>query len=709
MQDHKLKLSDVVTELGTLVEDAIDFIETEQEPAWAIAEKYYKGGTDLPEYEGRSNVVKTEVRDAIRNTLPSVMRVLLQTRKPVVYLPSSIKHADWVDQQAEYVNQLFWSNNGYFHLFTAISEALKLRLGILKVHWVPNPRHTYQKYTKATEALLDELLESPLFEVLDYEYTEDEDVTSMGNERTYTIEGYKVEENGKIVLEAVPNYEFFISRNVNSIEDAIERGVHGHRTLATVAEALELGIPDDIDWEQLDAEDPEDRGHTTSSTERRGYTKDSPNANKDVDILNYEFTLTEAYASYDLKGEGSPQLYKFLLGGTNNKYLHHEQVEDSPFALVVPSPVPFTVYGDSHTDLTANEQDTSSSLLRAMIDNAHAANGTKFAADPTKTNFDDLMNPAINAPVRKRAGDTLQMIQIPFTGQGNLATLQYLDQDIQNKVGVSKAAQGLDPDALQSTDKDAVRNTIMTGQGQTELMVRNIVETGLIRAFKLMLRLSIRHHAPLQILNTKGKNIPINITMFDPDASAQPNVGIGTANQVQKSASMMFVYQQQKELMAQYGPNNPFTSFSQMYNALEDILEANSIYNPGRYFNVVTPSVEKVWAEAQEKAKAAAQQAAAENAPMDPSKAYLTVEAQRSLVKKMEIAAQTQQRANELMLKALESSEKMDLERDKLEYEQAIALDERGNPNLTRRVEEEQETNERIQTTDATRTRPSGE
>jgi hypothetical protein len=698
-----ITLETAITELGILIEDADDFVTSELESNWADAERYYKGGTDLEEYEGRSNVVKTEVRDAIRNTLPSVMRTLLHARKPVDYFPTSIQHAAWVEQQAEYVTQLFWETDGYYQLYNALVEALKLKIGVLKAAWEPNPKPVFNRYTNVSFEFVESLLADDTFEVEDYEVTD----TQLGGVTLYNVEGYRVHENGAIIQEAVPNYEFFISRNVNSIEQAKARGVHGQKGIVSVSEALEMGLPDGTDWLALDAEDPEQSDKTSSSMARRGYAKQGENDPSSVDVLRHQFLLTEAYVEYDLKGEGQTQLYKFYLGGTSYTYLHHEEVEDSPFSLIIPNPIPFTVYGDSMADLTMNEQDTSTSLLRAMIDNAHASNGAKIAADPTKTNFDDLMNPAINAPIRKRAGDTIQTIQIPFTGQGNLAALQYLDQDVQNKVGVTKAAQGLDPDAMQSTDKNAVLNTIMTGQGQTELMVRNIIETGLIRHFKLLLRLSIRHHSPIRLMKTKGKVIPINIQMFDPDAVAVPAVGLGTASPMQKQAALTFIYNEQKQVMDKYGPNNPFTSYSQIYNTLEDLMEANSIYNVGRYFNIVTPQIEEQWAKAQQEQAQLAQEQAQKSQPMDPSKAFITVEAQKAELKRLDIAAISQREAQKLSFEATKAAEELDIKRDQLVLERAVKLAEVGQQARELEIKKEQATNARIPTASNTGSKKS--
>ena len=688
--DFGISLDDAVRDLRVHCEDAVNFLSSELEDHWSKAERYYNGEVDLEEFEGRAKVVKTETRDAIRNLMPSIMRILMQARMPVQYIPTDVRHAAWVDQQGEFICQLFYRMGGYIELYQAVVEALKLKVGPMKAWWEEDPRPKYCTYTKIPIEMINQLVSDETFEMDEFE--ECEDAPGL-----YDAAGYRNHLNGCLKIESIPNYEFFISRNVNSIEMALERGVHGQKALVTVAEAIDMGIEYD-DWIALDPEDPEQSDFTTSSQERRGYNKDDTDILSHTDLSAHQFTLHEVYCQFDLRNTGRAQTYKFLLGGSAYTYLHHEEVDDSPYALIVPIPIPHTVYGHSIPDLTINEQDTSTSLLRATVDNAHAANGARIAADPTKTNFDDIMNHALNSPIRKRAGDTLQMIQVPNTGQQNLGLMQYLDADIQNKVGVTKAAQGLDPDALQSTDKNAVMNTIATSQGQTELMVRNIVETGLIRLFRLALRIATRHMDPMQLMKTKGTVIPVNLLHFDPDAAAVPNVGLGTASPQQKQAALQFIYTEQQKYMEKFGPNNPFTSFSQMYHTLEDMLEASAVYNVERYFNIVTPDVEKQWARQQQEQQQIAAEQAAQNQPMDPSQAFLQVEGIKAQTKGMELASEAALEQEKLRLKAIEIETDDDYKRDDLAQRRVIELAKIDQTKRSKEITEEQADNEKLST-----------
>lgn len=688
MAKKKPNIEDVTDEVSYFVEDAVDFFSSELEEDWELAEAYFDGKTRMASTPGRSNVVKTEVRDAIRNTMPSIMRVLLQARKIVEYIPNSVQSAPWVEQQSEFITQRFWACDGYRQLYACIMDAAKLKIGPIKAFWIENPNPTYFRYTAITMEQLDELLSAPDIEIDEIEEAETDNVPNV---TLYDVEGYQNFPDGKLMIESVPPAEFFVNRNAYSMADAVERGVHGHRRNVTVSEAIELGLEYD-DWSELDDDDPEQDEFTESAAYRRGYQKRDENNFHSEDPLRHEFLLTEAYATYDLEGDGRPQLYRFWFGGTSYKYIDHEPVEESPFEVICLNPIPHSVVGHSIADLLLDEQDTSTSLLRATIDNAHASNNPRLAADPYRTNFDDLRSQRLGAPIRNRGGDPIQAVSIPFTGAGLLPLLQYIDQDNQNKVGVTKAAQGLDPDAMQSTDKNAVINTIQTSQGQVDLMVRNVIETGLIPIFKKMLKLSARHMPTVQLMRTKGNVIPISQANFDPDLVAVPNVGLGTASPMQKKQALMMILQQQKEFMQTMGMNNPFTSYVQVYNTLEDMAELDGITDVSRYFKMVTPGVEKQLAQAQQKAAAEQQK----EGPVDPSKAMVTIEQIKAQQKDREALASQALEERKLAQKSISEQQRIDVERDRLAQERVIKFTELGEAAKAREesLKKEQDSND---------------
>jgi hypothetical protein len=683
--DFGITRDDAVAELRYQVEEAVNFMWSEFEDDWATAERYFAGECDLPTEVGRSNAVKTEVRDIIRAAMPNILRTIYQAKTPVDYIPSHIRHAAFIEQQALFVNQQFKKSGGYRILYNAVQQAAKLKVAPIKTWWEENPTPKYFKMTGLLAEEVEELKAAPDVEVTSVE------ISPNGGEALgmFDVEGRQYFSNGRIVCEDFPVYEFFVSRNATSLEDA---RVHGHQRSVTVGEAIEMGLDYD-DWSELTGTDPEQKHAAAQSRARRGYSVDNSDEDSE-DLTQKEILLTEVYCKFDLDGDGREERYCFYLGGTSYKYIDHHEVEDYCIDLICLDPMPYTVIGRSLADIAVEMQDNETSILRAVIDNAHMANNPRYAGDPNQVDFNDLMNNAIGAPIKTKGAANIQVVDIPFTGGALIPFLEYLEQDTEQRIGITKAATGLDPDALQSTDKNAVMNTIQLSQGQVELMARNVVETGLVGVFQKMLRLSMRHLDRLQVIRTKGEILPVDISVFDPDLAAEVNVGIGTAGFEQRLMTLNFILGKQEQIMQAYGMDNPFTSLTQIYNTLEDIVEMGGLRNPGRYFSVVTPQMEMEIAQKQAEAAAQAAQEAAENQPMDPSVALLQIEQLKAKIKQLEIMSQARQKELELEHKALKDMEDLDIRRDEMVQRRVIELRKIGEDRLNKMIEQKQKAND---------------
>jgi len=655
---YKVNKKNAIASVRSAVEYATDFIESELLPNWERAEKYFAGEVDAPDVSGRSTAVKTEVRDSIRSLKPSVMRVLLSSSKIVSYEPVSVASAGFVDQQALYVTQLFWKNDGYRVIYNASDEAMKKKIGPIKTWWEEAVTNDAYTMTGLSEQTANEMLTDENFDVTS--------VTQEGN--TFTLKGVLVETNGRIRMEAFPASEYFVSPDSSDRESAY---VHGHRRTVTVADAIDLGL-EYKNWLDLGVDD----GVDDEDNHRAGYNVQSgAEKGEDAeDILNHEFTLTECYVELDLLGTGRRQKYCFWLGGEHNVYIDHDEVDDWCIDVVEIDPVPFSMFGNSIPDIISKDQDTSTSLLRAVIDNAHAANNPRFAANPMLVDFRDLMSNTLNSPVKLKQNGVVQVIDIPFTGQQLLPLMQHLEQGTTNKVGVTKAAQGLDPNAMQSTDKNAVQNTIALAQGQVELMVRNIIETGLVPVFRRLLRLSMEHMDPMQLVSVQGQHIPLSTAQFDAALCARPRVGLGNANDEQRMGALQFALQKQEGILQQFGLDNPFTSLSQLYNTLEDIMELNNVSNVGRYFKVVTPEIEAELAKKMAEDKAAAEKAAAENQPADPAETLKEIEKIKAQAKLQEAQMKADGEQAQLDLDTAVAQNRAMLEEAKLRQKTAVDL-----------------------------------
>lgn len=654
-EHEPISLEEAVDDLKEQVKDAISFMETELHPQWQIAEEFYAGRSEVKKQEGRSQVTSTEVRDAVRKLKPSAMRVFTSSSALVQFLPFSANqfYAGQVsEQQTIYCNQLFWRSNGYRALLDTVQNAFLKKVGILKVEAEAEDKERFYNATGMDAERYMALTQLPDVTILDTEEHEIDEMTSF-----YDVRFVHTKTNTCIKVSNPDLLKFFVDEEATSPDDAT---VIGERDNITVSEARKMGIEYD-DWEEL-------QPHDFSDVEEQ---KESPSGKnrlrKSKDMSKHAFLLTEVYAEYDLEGTGIAQLYKFYLGGVDYVYLHHERVPHNPYAVCQSDPMPNEFFGRSIFDLTREDQNTLTSLLRATCDNAHLSNNTRLAVHETMVNMRDVLNPQLGAPIRFRAPGMIQEIGVTSSVGSMLPLINELRTNSNNKVGVTDASVGLDPDALQSTDKDAVLNTIQLAQGQVELMVRNIAETGLVPLFRKMLTLSIMHTSPTQYIEVTGDYVPVDQMQFDPDMYSQPKVGMGNPDVQMKMAALQQVAQKQETVISELGFQNPIAPLHMLYNTYEDMLKMSGIHNIGRYFNNITDEM----AQGLDQQR---QQAAEAQQPPDPSAVLKEIEQIKGQLRLQEKQLELEEKERERGFKAIVQEANDDLKRDEMAQKRELEI-----------------------------------
>ena len=250
-----------------------------------------------------------------------------------------------------------------------------------------------------------------------------------------------------------------------------------------------------------------------------------------------------------------------------------------------------------------------------------------------------MLNNEIGGIVRTKQPGAITPQAVPFVAGQTLSALQYFDQEIENKTGVTKASMGLHPDALQSTTAAAVQATVQAQAGQIEVMARNLAEGGMRQLFMLMLKLTHENVQEEQMMRLNGNDyIPVDPRSWNISMDVTVNVGLGTGQEEQKLAALMQAFQTQQQILGQYGPQNGIVTLTQVRNTIADMLALNGIRNSTRYFNAMNPQIEQQILQQQQ--QAAQQQ---QGQPQDAqAQAYLQAEMAKVQAKSQSDMAQLQ-------------------------------------------------------------------
>ena len=653
------------------IQDAVDFCESEIAEDRIKAQRYFDGETDIGEEDGRSKVVSTKVRDTVRAIKPSLMRVFLSTDKPVEFVPRNQEDVQMAEQATKYMHYQFNELNGYRVLNDAIHDALIKKVGVVKVYWDTYQEQEIYDFQGLNDMEFSVLVNEDDVEVLEHTTQMVMEMDQMGMEMEAPRHDLKIArtvEKGKMCVESVPPEEFFIDRNSRSIDDYY---VVAHRTEMRVGDLVAMGY----DYEEVYDLSGLQHSDTFSEVEeyqRRGYEEDY----SDEDVQDPSMRLvavTEAYIKIDVNGTGVAQLHKVTLGGNQYKLLDYEPCGQIPFAVFEVDPEPHTFYGRSVADLILNDQDAATAMLRGVLDNVALTNNPRVEIVDGAVNVDDLLNNEIGGIIRVKQSGAIQPQAVPFVAGQTLSALQYFDQQVEDKTGVTKASTGLSPDALQSTTATAVAATMQAQAAQIEVMARNLAEGGMRQMFRLMLKVMVENVDEEQMMRLQGQSyIPVDPRSWNTGMDVSINVGLGTGREDQKVAVLNQALQMQIQIFQSYGPGNGMVSLSNIRNTLSDILAINGVRNSERYFMPLNPAMEQQMM--------MQQQQQGQQQQGDPNAAYLQAEQMKAQAKmqsdQMKVMAKSQLDQQKMMLDAQQAMANDDLKRDELDQDLLISAAE---------------------------------
>jgi|DEB0MinimDraft_6_1074348.scaffolds.fasta_scaffold00653_9 hypothetical protein len=588
------------------VSDAIDFIESEIAQDRIKAQRYFEGEVDLGEEEGRSKIVATKVRDTIRQIKPSLMRVFLSNESYVQFTPSKPQDVEAADVATRYVHSQFTEKNGYRVINDVFHDALLKKAGVVKVYWDEAQKSDTHEYTNLTEEEFMLLAQDDDVDVTQHSVTYEVQMDEQGVEIQIPFHDAKIVRTtteGSLRVESVPPEEFFVDRNSKSIDDFY---VIGHRTEMRAGDLVAMGYDPDIVF-SLSGISDHDTMAEAEDFERRGYDQEQDEDIRDPSMR--KVAVTEAYMRIDVDGTGVAQLHKITMGGGQYQLLDYEPWDQIPFAVFECDPEPHAFFGRSVADLIIEDQDAATAILRGVLDNIAMVNNPRLAMVEGQVNIDDLLNNEIGGIVRLRDPNAVQQLNIPFAAGQVLGAMQYYDQVVESKTGVSKASVGLDPDALNNQTATAARLTASAAAGQIEVIARNLAEGGMSRMFKLMLKLLAENSPEEQMMRmTGGMFRPIDPRSWNTEMSISVNVGLGTGKEDERLMALQQTLQTQLQFYQTGGPNNGIVSMTNIRNTLADILAITGIRNSDRYYQTMTPEIEAQLIMMQQQAMAQAAQ-----------------------------------------------------------------------------------------------------
>ena len=569
------------------IRESLNHFESEYSSERIRALDFYLGEPMGNEVEGRSQVISTEVSDTIEAIMPNLMRVFTSNDKYVRFNARTAEDVDRAEQISDYCNYIInHQNDGYKVLYNWFKDALLFRLGVVKYHFEETESVTEEEYEGLNETELAALLANPNIEVVgSIETFEQEaiidEVTGMIMEppASYDLTVKVKETGGKIKIQNIPPEEFLVNRRATSLEDA---HFVAHRTTMTVSDLVAMGYDRDVIEKHAGNSDLDvDQERTARFQDLEAVTGTDPSDPTLAEVVYYECIM-----KVDYDNDGIAEMRRICaIGEAGTEILHNEPFDHIPFAVVSPILMPHRLIGRSIYDMTEDLQVIKSTLLRQYLDSVYSSTLPRMGVVEGMVNIDDVLDGTAGGVIRMRQAGAIQPIMGNAVGGEVRPLMDYIDQIKEQRTGMSKASQGLDANALQSTTASAISATVRGAQVKLESYARTMAETGVKDLFRGILHLVTKYDNKPKIVRLRNEFVPIDPREWTDQYDVVVQVGLGTADDEQKIAFLTQIASKQEQILMQMGPDNPVVTMEQYVNTLRSIAEIGGFKDADQFFN----------------------------------------------------------------------------------------------------------------------------
>jgi len=596
--------------LSNQIDNALGYLGGHLSQSRRKSLEYYLGDKLGTEIDGRSQVVSTDVSDTVESILPNLLRVFTASDNVVRCDPVTAEDVPLAEQASAYLNHVFYKeNNGFQLLYNFFKDALIEKNGFLKIYYDESEtveHETYKNLTKAEKDALNDTKDD--IEEVEEEVFEDESAkedyeklieqyeargvdVSQVQKPDFTLYNCKIKRTkkaGKVKIESVPPEEFLISRNAKSIDDA---DFVSHKVLMSRSDLVAMGY----DEEEVNSLPKSDEDIFNTEEIVRSRNIDEFNIDSATDKSTEKVLIYESYVRYDFDEDGIAELRKIISAGdSGSMVLENMPCDNIPFVTITPIPMPHRFYGRSISELVEDIQLMKSTVMRQLLDNMYLTNNNRVAIMDGMVNMDDLLTTRPGGVVRTKQppNQVMQPLQAQPISNQAFPMLNYLDTVREARTGITKSAQGLDADTLNSKTATGV-NTLMTQtQMRSELIARIFAETGVKDLFRKIFELMIKYQDKEKIVMLNNQYVPVRPTEWKDKFNINIVVGLGTGSKEQQIMMLNNILERQLQaFQLQGGKEMPMVTLKNMYNTLSKIIENAGLKNVESYF--VNPDVGK--------------------------------------------------------------------------------------------------------------------
>lgn len=505
------------------------------------------------EVDGEAQIVSSEVQDSIEWILPALLKTFTATDKAVSFEPMTEADVKGAEQATDACNYVFYKqNNGFLILYTAIKDMLTVKN--CAVMWRKEDQETVSSvpFNGATEEMLALMLQE--------EDAEIESATPMQvqDEQGNIVLAYKgrlkkTEKRSIVRVEAFAPDTLLVQRDWTS--PLLQDCPYVCRLMrVTLSDLKMMGL--DATADELRGSDSLDYG-TNGLQTRITQVEDTSADYFAKDDLNEDDSMAEGWLRIefvlaDRDGDGIAE--RLCIYRLRDKILKCDVVSHVQIATSSPILNSHRWDGMSIYDLVGSLQKLNTELLRQILNNLYLTNNprTKVLTDANWSplvNIDDLLDSRAGGIIRQRQPDAVTEQVIPFSAGASMPMLEYVQGMRENRTGVSRTSQGLNPDSLNNTATGRQIDQTAAMQ-RIELIARIIAETLVKPIFQGILKTLTDGDMQKLAFRLRDEFVEYDPNEWRDWYDMTINVGLGTGDTQAKAAQLMMIAQLQEKGLA---------------------------------------------------------------------------------------------------------------------------------------------------------------
>ncbi len=519
---------------------------------------YYRGQMpDVPTLPGRSRAASTDVAEAVETILPDLVEIFTGGEDVASFTPAAPQDEAAARQETDYVNHVVFNENpGFLILYTLFKDALLSKTGLVKFWW-----------------------EDPGAEARAPPWGDEDGDLGLA----ILAEAGQMAGRGRsgVKIQAVPPEDFTIAADAISLASAHYCAMRSRpRAQALIAEGY-----DPVLVEQMPAYGSGGDGLVARARDAAGeHNLAPPGGQGDLRCVE----VVEHYIRLDADGCGRPCLWKVVTGAGETLVLDRTRVERAPFAAITPYLTPHRFYGRSVADVLMEVQRIKTALTRMALDSGYFALNQRQEVALERANaftISDLLRNEPGVPVRSRTGDAVRPIAAGGLGFDAFSALEYFSTVGEQRSGIVRNAQGLNPDTLHDTAEGAMA-MMSAAQKRVRLIARIFAETGIKDLFLGVHDLVRRHAAGGAPVRLKGCWTQVDPSAWPERCDMTVEVGLGASGRAHDLMVARELWALQSQIVqSQGGAHGPFVTQSNVYNLLKRIGERAGLKSTEAYFS----------------------------------------------------------------------------------------------------------------------------